>query len=87
MTPGFSKDTTLNRIRQQTGRKDLKKSDVTADPALSRMAEQMIKGTGGGGGDVSGVQVGQTATGPNGQKKVYRGGGVWTDLTTPPEEE
>jgi hypothetical protein len=86
INPGRSNDTTVNLIRQATGRKDLTKAAILADPALSRMAEQFVKGEGGGGGDTT--PVGATATNPNtGQKKVYRGGGVWTDVTAPPEEE
>jgi hypothetical protein len=86
MNPGRSNDTTVNLIRQSTGRKDLTKSQILNDPALASMAERIIKGEGGGGG-APGVQEGATATGPGGTRIIFQGG-RWQPLaTTPPDEE
>ena len=87
MNPGRSNDTTVNLIRQATGRKDLTKSQILADPALASMAERTIKGEGGGGGAGGGIKEGDTATGAGGARIIFRGG-RWQPLeTTPPEEE
>jgi hypothetical protein len=86
INPGRSNDTTVNLIRQATGRKDLTKAQILADPALAGMAERIVKGEGGGGA-TGGVQEGQTATGPGGSRIIFQGG-RWQPLaTTPPDEE
>jgi hypothetical protein len=44
MDPTITNDTTTNVIRKMTGKKDLTKSQILLDPALSNMAERMIRG-------------------------------------------
>lgn len=80
LNPGMSNDTTVNRLRAETGKKGLTKSQILADPALSTRAEQIIKGQSiGGGGVSSGPQEGATATGPDGARVILRGG-QWVPL-------
>ena len=80
-----SKDTVLQRIREMDPKRWGKytKSQMLNDPVASAAAQNLFGAGPGGAGGGGLYREGATATGPDGQKIIYRGG-RWTPLS---EEE